>query len=676
MITSNNNTRDYIYNNSIIRTNRYINHFYQILEEVNNITVYKKGNIMYIDYNHGNVGEIVLLEDNRIGIVINKSSDNNYAYVKTLKFASCPVEFETVKVWYARMAVQPTDHVIRTYGKVRGDNELVEFDHVYYDNDILFWHQGIMIDPEDGEIYDTDDINHMVSTKDPIYCTDGFAIHKTANLRKCANCGKWHFKAKDMFKAFEIYADCIKESEICEGCSSYYNSYYKIHIEEMNFDEPVSSFKDELMSYITEKDELIKIMFHSPIACRIIDGERWVFNMRNYGDDIKECAHCGNYFLPAKKKENPRDLFIEKYLGVKRANPDYCCCCDDYTGKRIESYHYKPEPIMLDSTKHHFGVELETTVNNVDIANACIGKIKIQGIDNPLGYNAYYAKRDGSIPYNGLEIVSHPLTIEQHEETARELFTVLEHFDQEATHDCGMHVHTSRSDWSEDTPDKVYVLLRRFKHFIYEVSGRENPEDMDEWAGINNVIVYKRGGKLRVEVQDNDNRYHALNNCNDYTLEIRIFASTTDYDTYINNIQFVEDLFTYAENHTLDDCVNVMFDDVFPNVDHSRHRHYNFDIEERDNVFRKWLVDEDTILYVDRIDDYSGTYRHYHIVGYPDSCAVRLPVSGRIVRYTNCEDFISISNVRIYPITEPMTEDDMAARNAETILMLDAKGNV
>ena len=221
--------------------------------------------------------------------------------------------------------------------------------------------------------------------------------------------------------------------------------------------------------------EEMKICEHCGTTVELSDGEYLdgEFYCRHCLDDLTiVCENCGERVL--------RGESVEERICQTCYDEDYCrcdCCghlmhnddynyyngytyCDDCYSDRhhefIEEYDYKPTPIFYGSGQPHYGVELEIdSGGEYDSSAEDFGKIA-----NKNNTHLYF-KHDGSLE-DGLEIVSHPATLDYHlhnipwkeiMKRAREL-KYLSHTAQT----CGLHIHINRAALGETVEEQENTI--------------------------------------------------------------------------------------------------------------------------------------------------------------------------------------------------------------------------
>lgn len=310
--------------------------------------------------------------------------------------------------------------------------------------------------------------------------------------------------------------------------------------------------------------EEMKICEHCGTTVELSDGEYLdgEFYCRHCLDDLTiVCENCGERVL--------RGESVEERICQTCYDEDYCrcdCCghlmhnddanyyngytyCDDCYSDRhhefIEEYDYKPTPIFYGSGQPHYGVELEIdSGGEYDSSAEDFGKIA-----NKNNTHLYF-KHDSSLE-DGLEIVSHPATLDYHlhnipwEEVmkrAREL-KYLSHTAQT----CGLHIHINRAALGETVEEQentigriVYFFEKHWDqilHFSRRTEGQAN-----RWAARYGCSTVNPKESLKGAKDSCLGRYTAVNLANQFTVELRIFRGTLRYETFVATLQFVDKL--------------------------------------------------------------------------------------------------------------------------------------
>jgi hypothetical protein len=179
----------------------------------------------------------------------------------------------------------------------------------------------------------------------------------------------------------------------------------------------------------------------------------------------------------------------------------------------------------------YFGVELEVQADSGDDTEVL----------DKLGREHVYLKEDSSIDDSGFEIVTHPHTIAEHRKRWAKFFESVPGSVSGDSASCGMHVHISL--------DALTTLqIHRMRLFLYSP---ENARYIRQIAGRTSSYAKPKAVSPR-SLHCSTDRYQGLNTLNEHTVEIRIFASTTDAATFWARLEFCDALRAYcASEHTL-----------------------------------------------------------------------------------------------------------------------------
>lgn len=195
--------------------------------------------------------------------------------------------------------------------------------------------------------------------------------------------------------------------------------------------------------------------------------------------------------------------------------------------------------------KRYFGVELEVDEGGESDSNA----ERVLDIANT-GNELIYCKHDGSLN-NGFEIVTHPMTLDFHEnnmpwaeimEEAKKM-GYLSH--QAET--CGLHVHVNRTTFGDTESEQEAAIARVlyfFEKFWEELLkfSRRTQRQLDHWAAR---YGYKEKPKDILDHAKGHNsagRYTAVNLTNRDTVEFRMFRGTLKYNTLIATLELLDNI--------------------------------------------------------------------------------------------------------------------------------------
>lgn len=368
-------------------------------------------------------------------------------------------------------------------------------------------------------------------------------------VKRCEICGEYHY-ASDFHRDDEGHKYCISCVEergwmICADCGKILRPEDAITINDGFSDERVVCMEcSENGSYVT-CDDCGKFFFGSHITF----SSRGIHICASCSDNWATCYDCGS--LVRRTDEN----FYGGSYYCDRHNP---------FNIPIHNYGFKPNPTFYGDGDLFMGVELE--IDRGEDPDGVAESIKRPQI---------YCKHDGSLAENGVEIVSHPCTLEYHTnelgwggiiENARR-------FDYESHNagTCGLHVHVNKTFFGDTTDEqelnisKVIMLVQRFWEEVVAFSRRRRG-DINHWAKKPYVEFCKGDSaqdacrKVRQEANDCD-RYRAVNLQNSATIEFRMYRGTLKLNTLLATLQFTDGLCRFAKEHSIDDVYDVSWDE-------------------------------------------------------------------------------------------------------------------
>lgn len=221
-----------------------------------------------------------------------------------------------------------------------------------------------------------------------------------------------------------------------------------------------------------------------------------------------------------------------------------------YTSRTLAAYLHAARPGEL-----YMGVELE-------IDDGRRARTLCRDLST---FPQLYLKRDGSLSALGIEVVSHPATLEVHKkqyawDSVLGLCRKHDYKSFDAKQSCGIHIHINRSfmDARYNKPDTVVladdsetsVNFMKLLCFVYGhaaqyklLAQRENKEyaafstvhrarDIGPTTNLRKCARLKQPGDLL--------RYQALNFNNADTVEWRIFRGTLHYETFMAYLELVD----------------------------------------------------------------------------------------------------------------------------------------
>ena len=286
------------------------------------------------------------------------------------------------------------------------------------------------------------------------------------------------------------------------------------------------------------------------------------------------CDDCGDVFLKSDirhfEDENGNSVHLCEDCRYEHRDCEECGCiimggvyydgygdticelCFEEAQGAIDDYNYKPDPEFLGDcdNNRYLGVELEIDK----------GVYRNQFAEDVVD-SRIYCKDDGSLTENGVEIVTHPATLDYHMNNMG-WDSILQkakdyEFKSHDTSTCGLHVHVSREAFGETEDDQDLVIGRllffftKFESQIIKFS-RRRLSQIDEWASFFRISSKSEDDcKEDAKSLKDGERYYAINLQNYHTVEFRIFRGTLKENTFRATLQFVDLLVDIGLNETI-----------------------------------------------------------------------------------------------------------------------------
>lgn len=303
-----------------------------------------------------------------------------------------------------------------------------------------------------------------------------------------------------------------------------------------------------------------------------------------YDDHYERCDGCDEIF-PLDDLDDEEDDWGDTIY--------YCADCMRSRKKRnIKEYSYKPQPIFKtgahdkfyssrDIRELLFGVELE--IDKGYDPEETAGKLCEESED-------IYCKHDGSLS-NGLEIVTHPCTLNYH---MNELgwdklceIALDSGFKSNDARTCGLHIHVGRYQLGNDTLErketicKIILLVNRFWEYMVKFSRRTEGQ-LNQWAHRPDIVT-SSNKTLEDAMEDawyerNEGRYRAVNLQNSETIEFRLFNGTLKVNTIYATLQLVSNICKYAKTHSVEEVMSAQWENI---TSYEKYQELNKYLEER-----------------------------------------------------------------------------------------------
>ena len=281
---------------------------------------------------------------------------------------------------------------------------------------------------------------------------------------------------------------------------------------------------------------------------------------------FKYCTNCNKEVHEMNMLYRPFDCSADDSLCLKCLEVMFSKCesCSDYVRKEEavtlglkhyhdkcyyrqhteHSYSYKPKRVAFKRGKRelmhrrllYFGLELETT------GSAC--KKWSESLRSIVDSGQFYIKHDGSVT-DGAELVSFPMTREYMKENPKMLDEIFALSDSGWTCDesCGMHIHLSRSSFTNHHAYKFQSFFMHNKAFLVGLSGRSNTKQIDRYSNFSSSA--RKCTTMDVAKGRQSYKYVACR-ATDFSYEIRIFQGTLQKESFLRNIELADSLYWYT----------------------------------------------------------------------------------------------------------------------------------
>ena len=397
------------------------------------------------------------------------------------------------------------------------------------------------------------------------------------NYGKCAYCQTEEYLEGDLYELYQRTTGSLVD--VCVDCISEYDLWLtddptNTFVYE-NPEEPEPEEEEE-----EEPDEECELCYH-------------------IGDDVRVFTYSGEVLCDDCRDDNYFDCLGCGTTGDINNWDHYQCECDDcYSeggyrcvycyqehrdylsegeGGEIRPYSYKPEALFhndsgfIDFTPKsdtvYYGVELETQAQGWDeVYSGDDIPALVSTLVHGSGEGDAYLKEDGSI--SGVEIVTHPATLEHHMNIFpwEDIIDACEEDGLVTDDRAGLHIHASkagfgstRSEQAQVETNLLAVLEVHWDKWV-ELARGENrtyaPRNCD-WNKHSDPLTEEKlqYGKAKGHCS-------ALNLENDATAELRINRSTLDIDEIKACIQGFDTMISLAKTLDLNAILRLTWSDV------------------------------------------------------------------------------------------------------------------
>lgn len=360
-------------------------------------------------------------------------------------------------------------------------------------------------------------------------------------------------------------------SGYCEFCSGFFQNEDGEKQHEMDNDHLMNLYRIGGKEMSEEQEDYF---INNTFFCRSCNTRHWdTENARNTYTFLHEdmCNICFNSrFICCSRCGTPFERTEETEEAEENERNTLCDTCR----RKPESMNIKmSEPDLQfhgNDRFPYFGIELETDEweNGRDLSF-----LNWMNTENNLNI---WAKHDGSLNY-GVEFCFHPRTLHSWYDyyPSFKVFTKLivnTGALSFKTDTCGLHIHRSNKDLSIFDKTKLIIFFMSCQRQIEKVAQRRNNTyanftTYSDWIYYNNSnrkteepyvknkLVYTLFKKDSKRCHPDDSRYVAVNFCNPYTIEFRIFRGTLKPETVFASIEFCDAVVNFCKMKNICFCI-------------------------------------------------------------------------------------------------------------------------
>lgn len=363
--------------------------------------------------------------------------------------------------------------------------------------------------------------------------------NETEKPYKCAHCDKEFLESEKESSGTNegiVCVDCLHENySFCEESNEYFLN-----------DEIIQAY-----TYVNGRKTEIYVHENLDTYVKCEDGEYWhrdctyeaqsnrgrtiTISRYMYEDgDYFTCDCCSEIFHVDNSYSNDNGM--------------YCGSCyeeesDSNNCDLIHSYSFTPVLKFQGKAtlkRPYIGTELEVESEGHSKSDQCENLMEI------MASNEFYLKEDGSLT-DGFEIVSHPMTLEEHQKRPYEKAFKQLIKDGCKSHDvstCGLHFHLDKRKMTDAHKVRFGAFFALCKDQIVILARRSS----------SGYSVFKSKQNDHLEYKHNSSRYEAVNWQPAHTVEIRCFKGTLKAETFLASMEFCAAVFEFTHNKHSFNC--------------------------------------------------------------------------------------------------------------------------
>lgn len=283
------------------------------------------------------------------------------------------------------------------------------------------------------------------------------------------------------------------------------------------------------------------------------ENENWNYVFENDTMNDSEVVVCSECCESVIRCARCRKLFVNKN-NSRRTEREYCnkCklerdICEHYDGSKVHDYGLKPTPIFRGGIPSEnvltMGIELEMA----EAEDEAKVNTFAESIDNyeTYGKSFFYGKDDCSLNDYGIEVVSHPATLEFHKSTDMWRKMLDEAKDaglkSNDTDCCGIHIHVNKNYFNAEQINKLDAIVNRLSRTFRRFARRNCRE----------YARYSPDKRLEQLGHNDNGRYSSLN-ISIKTIEFRIFKGNMKYESIMALFELVQGTCDFVKQDNID----------------------------------------------------------------------------------------------------------------------------
>ena len=350
----------------------------------------------------------------------------------------------------------------------------------------------------------------IIASDDSIFCSSACAISN--GYHRCDICDEWHYEGRfHDIKGKRICDDCYKDGYICDQCGEYIKEIQSLDINNLHFCDEICA--------------------------------------GDYG--LFRCERCDDW---CRDEEAFYDEETDRY---------YCeYCYNIVQSENIDNYLTSDNPEIRffgGKGKQKFGIELEKEFHERYGTKDFIYDFKQESNLTEL----FWLKSDASLRDSGIEIVSHPCSLEYFRKQVKldKIFKLLCDNGENSTDNCGLHIHFSRKYLFPYQEINLTLFVNKFDNELISIANRYTSRYAEYHHGLTEDLTNDFTMLTPDYMVEKYSRYQALNWHNEKHGEVRIFYSTNNSRELLAYLELTQAMIEYCEYTQVQYLIDSKFSD-------------------------------------------------------------------------------------------------------------------